>query len=475
MSPLLRRLLPALLTVLVVAALAWVGAAPSAPQGASSQGWTAGKAAAGMADALRVPDPVTVEIPAAVAERVNGDTALFYFSPTCPHCQHAMPEINALATKGGGLSWLGVSTGSATDEELADFKKTYKPAFDIVVDADRAFTRALGARGTPSLYLVRPAPEASTTGTVLLFEAYTPWRRGLGGYLLLRRHPEAPFRDFQGYQSDATCAACHTEEMGSWLLTHHAVAYRTLYHRQRAEDLACVGCHVTGLGQPGGFQVGDHSSPLVDVSCEACHGPSGPHDGERTDARQVCESCHDAKHSVAFSLEKGLPLIDHYKVNALSDAEIEARLTALARGEAERPLLAFPEGPTLGADACLSCHKAEHRSWQKDPHSRAMRNLPEPDRKNVECVSCHATATASGPPPTSLEGFRAGEGVGCEACHGPGGEHVKAPTKDNIVGLGESCPECVIESICTSCHTPAWDPGWDLKARLGAARHDAQP
>jgi hypothetical protein len=70
-----------------------------------------------------------------------------------------------------------------------------------------------------------------------------------------------------------------------------------------------------------------------------------------------------------------------------------------------------------------------------------------------------------------LNEYRMDESVGCEACHGAGGEHVKEPTKDNIVGLGESCPECVIEAICTSCHTPAWDPGWELKTRLNSIRH----
>ena len=63
------------------------------------------------------------------------------------------------------------------------------------------------------------------------------------------------------------------------------------------------------------------------------------------------------------------------------------------------------------------------------------------------------------------------EGVGCEACHGPGGAHVKEPTKDNIVGLGSSCPECVIEAICTSCHTPKWDASWDLQTRMRALQH----
>ena len=47
---------------------------------------------------------------------------------------------------------------------------------------------------------------------------------------------------------------------------------------------------------------------------------------------------------------------------------------------------------------------------------------------------------------------------------------MKAPSASNIVGLGDSCPECVIEEVCTNCHTPTWDPAWHLDTRLGVIR-----
>lgn len=483
MVHLTRRLLPALLLVLVTSAI-WLGAravppaspATSPPAPEASNGWSAGHPAAGVVDVFQQPEPVAAEVPAALGALIQGPTALFYFSPTCPHCQHAMPEVNGLVGK-GDITWIGVSSGSSTKAEMDAFKAKYKPKFQIWVDSDHEFARAFGARSTPCVYVVAPGPSdpnakpSAGMSDVSVSEAYTPWRRGLAGYFLMRRHPDDPFKDFQGYQSDATCGACHTEELASWMLTQHSVAYRTLYRRDRAMDQECVGCHVTGMGSAGGFEMGDHSSPMTDVSCEACHGPSGPHDGEPTDARAACQGCHDKKHSVAFSVEKGLPHIDHFKINTLSDAEIQARIQSLATGDAPRPLLAFPEGPTLGAAACQSCHKTEHKAWKADPHAAAMATLSEADRANPECVSCHATPVASGPLPRALASYRTDEGVGCESCHGPGGAHVAAPSADNIIGLGESCPECVIESICGSCHTPAWDPKWELKTRLAAARH----
>ena len=70
------------------------------------------------------------------------------------------------------------------------------------------------------------------------------------------------------------------------------------------------------------------------------------------------------------------------------------------------------------------------------------------------------------------EHFWIKEGVGCESCHGAGGEHVAAPSKENIVGLGHSCPVCVLESMCTSCHTPKWDPNWNLDERMKFYRQE---
>ena len=443
--------------------------------------WSPGTPAANTAEALKPIAPAVVQLPAALAAKVQGETALFYFSPTCPHCRHIMPEVLGLQGK-DGLRWIGVASGNSKPEELAEFRSTFAPPFPIVLDEGSGFARAVGARSTPTLYLARPVPGAVPVDgavDVELFEGYAPMSPGSGAVLLMRRDPNNAFAHFQGYQGDAVCGMCHLTESMSMALTHHDMAYRTLYLRDRATDEACVKCHVTGLGQPGGFVMGDHGHPQAGVRCEACHGPSGPHDGQRDEASAACVGCHDAEHSIAFSVEKGLPHIDHYKAATMSEAELVARLTALRDGEAPRPLLAFPNAETVGSAACQSCHKTQHKWAKKDPHAGAMGLLKEADAQRVECVSCHATPARYGPAPgalvaaapSSLAEFRTDEGAGCEVCHGPGGAHVQEPRKDNIVGLGDSCPECVIEAVCTSCHTDKWDPKWSLKPRLAAIDH----
>lgn len=480
----LSRGLPALLLCLLALALGLgLGAAPPEPGAeispiqALTASWKPGQTAAGLAQTLMPMSPVRVELPTWLARKITDDTALFYFSPTCPHCRHIMPEVKSLQGK-GGLRWLGVAAAGSSEADLAEFKATFQPGFDILIDsAEREVGTTLAAASTPSLYIARPVSGADLSqarAPIDIIDAWSPMGPGIGSVMLIRRHPNDPFRDFQGYLGNRTCTSCHSQEGLSHALSLHAIAYRTLYMRDRAEDQACVGCHVTGMGQPGGFVIGDHSSMLTGVGCEACHGPSGPHDGSPTVATETCAGCHDAEHSIAFSLEKGVPLIDHFAATGMSEDQLRARLAAMADGSAERPLLAFPKGPTMGAESCKGCHKAVYKSWKKSPHAAAMKSLGEGDGAKPDCARCHATATAMGAlreAPLTLPELRTDEGVGCEACHGSGEAHVAAPSKDNIIGLGESCPECVIESICTSCHTPKWDPRWSTAERLKASKH----
>lgn len=444
-------------------------AAASAAQ--TDRGWSPGVPAADAAALIAGKAPTPVDLPASVASRVSGPTVLFFFSPTCPHCRHVAAEIEALhasltARKLGAV--LGIVSGSGTAAELAEFQATFHTTFPMVVDADRAVQTAMGARSTPSAMLVEPAGK----GKVRARDAWLPFYPGWSA-LVLGRVTGNPFEAYAPgkYVGTAACAPCHGDEHASWTLTLHAVAWRALTRGGTERDPKCTGCHVTGAGQPTGWD-GDPTSALVDVQCEACHGPGGPHDGARQDAATACAACHDAQHSIAFDLQKALPLIDHYRADTLSSEAFEAARRALYDGTAPQTLIAMPQGKNVGSAACLACHEAEHTWWSSDPHAAAMDSLRAKGSTDPACVRCHATAKASGPPPTTLAGFDRLGGVGCESCHGPGETHVAAKGGvDNIVGLGESCPVCVIDAVCTSCHTPEWSPEWNLEAALAKIQH----
>ncbi|HMV66830.1 MAG TPA: multiheme c-type cytochrome [Myxococcota bacterium] len=451
-------------------ALAAVAAAAAADPGTpDARGWTPGQVAANLAHVVgpASDEPVVIQLPRSLAKQIKGRTLLLYFSPSCPHCQRVAPEVARLAVElGDQATVLGIATRSASAADIADFSKRYGFTFRVVQDTDGAMASAIQASGTPSALLVDPVK-----GGFQIVDLWYPYVPGTEAMVRMRASG-SPFSVFEPgrYLGNQACGSCHVQELESWLITHHAIAWGTLVEHDKQGDDQCVSCHVTGYGKAGGWTAG---SPLTDVGCEACHGPGGPHDGQRDDASQACVQCHDADHTIAFSYSKGLPLIDHFRTNTMDAPTWREERERLEEGKVDRSLLAFGAGQNVGSAACATCHAAEHAEWKGSRHGEAMASLlPHGGESKTECVRCHATATTPGPATRTLSDYRTDEGVGCESCHGPGEAHVAAGGgKDNIVGLGESCPVCVIEAVCTSCHTKEWDPLWNLDTRLGAARH----
>lgn len=470
----------ALLAGLVLLAL---GGGRAVADGLDARGWSDGQVAAGAARVLGAPaKDVTIRVPAAVVPHLDRPVMLIYFSPLCPHCQDAQPELSALHTRvKDRIDMLGVASGSAETKDVAGFATTFAVPYPLVHDTEGEVQAAIGVRSTPSALLLMPVKKRGKLVEAKVLDVWYPYLRGFDTLVEMRTaavagvDPWTAFRpgEFHGVSA---CAACHVQEADAWHTTHHSVAWYTLASRGQEGDAACVGCHVTGRGQPGGWD-GDPASMLVDVGCEACHGPGGPHDGARQDPREACVGCHDADHSIAFSVAKGLPGIDHFRANGRDEAWYRASRDALYEGTAPRTLLAFPDGPTVGAKACASCHPTEHAAWAASPHAAAMARLGPKEVSDPGCVRCHATGAASPVPADApVTAWRVDESVGCEACHGPGDAHVKANgAKGTIEGLGDDCPVCVIEAVCTTCHTRKWDPDWDLDVALPKVGHAPKP
>jgi hypothetical protein len=442
--------------------------------GLDARGWHEGQVAKGAAEVLGAMDE-EIDLPPRFAADLSQErpTLLVYFSPACGHCRRVAAEVQALSVRlAGKAELIWVASGGSSKDEIDEFVTTFGITSPVKVDGERNIAAAMQARSTPSVLLV----QADKRGVRARGRWY-PYAPGQDTLVEMRiaGDPWSVMRA-GGYQGNHVCGACHVQETEAWLLSHHSIAWRTLELREEHHNDKCTACHVTGAGQPGGWD-GAEDSPLVDVGCEACHGPSGPHDGAPLAPRETCEGCHDAEHSIRFSYDKGLPLLDHFRTAAMTSEEVLQAHRDLHEGRAPRSLLAFDEGTYVGSEACASCHTSQHGWWKDDRHGRAMETLKKAGSDaDARCVSCHATPLEAGFVGTDPGRFRVSEGVGCESCHGPGGAHVAAAGgKENIEGLGEDCPVCVIEAVCTSCHTRAWHPTWHLETHLPKVAHGIAP
>jgi hypothetical protein len=133
------------------------------------------------------------------------------------------------------------------------------------------------------------------------------------------------------YVGAGKCKMCHSKQQKAWAETKHAKAFDALKAttpeqlkkmnellktavESPATDSACVHCHVTGYGQPGGYPAADSakSAAVAFVGCEACHGPGSPHMAvpmSDKEARkksvvaptvETCQKCHTAEISPKF-------------------------------------------------------------------------------------------------------------------------------------------------------------------------------
>ena len=107
--------------------------------------------------------------------------------------------------------------------------------------------------------------------------------------------------DFEGRKK---CSSCHKSQAKSWAETAHAKAMESLKPGERkeakekagldpdldyTEDKDCVGCHVDGWEQKGGYSLERPKKWTAAVGCESCHGPGKKYRGEHRKGGQAFE------------------------------------------------------------------------------------------------------------------------------------------------------------------------------------------
>jgi hypothetical protein len=119
------------------------------------------------------------------------------------------------------------------------------------------------------------------------------------------------------YLGLSSCQRCHPEEFAAYISSAHAHAYETLSKEYQHRDSNCIGCHSVGYGEHGGFtgvRIIGSTTDLIDVQCEACHGPGTEHsrDGNyNRNAVESCTRCHTPEHDANFDFEKAWARIAH--------------------------------------------------------------------------------------------------------------------------------------------------------------------
>jgi hypothetical protein len=106
------------------------------------------------------------------------------------------------------------------------------------------------------------------------------------------------------FEGRKKCSSCHKAQAKSWRDTAHAKAMDSLKPNERKEaklkadldpekdytqDKDCVGCHVDGFGEKGGYTIESPKKMLAAVGCESCHGPGRLYRGDHRKAGQIFE------------------------------------------------------------------------------------------------------------------------------------------------------------------------------------------
>lgn len=303
------------------------------------------------------------------------------------------------------------------------------------------------------------------------------------------------------------------------------IALRSGIPGEPQESPMCLGCHATAADTED-WQRDDTFSLKDGVQCEKCHGPGS----EYADARvmmnrklalskglvipsaETCQRCHSEKgsHTAVLKrppvdIQEALQKIAHptppvWKYDKLeipqpgtpaTNSQGAAPLATAASnsGAGNGPVDASSRPKYLGSQACGTCHAGrehgfQYSRWRASKHADAYASLSTPEgwriaaemgiagdpRTSPACLVCHSTAYRD-PAGGVLESFSPQEGVGCEACHGPGSKYAtESVMKNKDLALKEGLRR-VTRDTCLGCHAKAHGKPFDYETALVSIAH----
>jgi len=130
-----------------------------------------------------------------------------------------------------------------------------------------------------------------------------------------------------------------------------------------------------------------------------------------------------------------------------------------------------------GLPVCGNCHVGQNAEWQETAHSRAWEDLQASGHAAESCEGCHTVGANGNFVVDANVGWTAtGDprywDVQCEACHGPGLEHVTNP--DATQPLASIKVGVALESGCGECHQGVHNPfveEWSQSRHANESNH----
>jgi hypothetical protein len=108
-----------------------------------------------------------------------------------------------------------------------------------------------------------------------------------------------------------------------------------------------------------------------------------------------------------------------------------------------------PTEPTyVPGSKCKTCHIKQFKAHALTPHGTAFENIKDAgEETNPTCLQCHSTGYGKPGGFADAQSTADLAGVTCQACHGPGSDHIAAPKEQKKQTIHKATSE-----TCVSCH-----------------------
>lgn len=281
---------------------------------------------------------------------------------------------------------------------------------------------------------------------------------------IMQHHPKEEFG----------CTICHK---GQGRATTVADAHGHVHHwpkpmlAREQLDQSCPKCH-TDRWLPEVPRYNAAMDLFYEHGCLSCHklrgrggdiGPDISQAGQLHDAEWHFKHFKDPKSVVETSEMPNDNLSDEearlltFLVMCYQGESIPTELLSNPTHEVAQMKLPEPLDPLalegfVGSQYCIGCHGATHpatvKTWRESKMATTYERIRYESVKD-NCLPCHSTGL------NSKTGHYAEEGIGCEACHGPGREAVRLV----LAGKMNEHKELIridrnSKPVCERCHNP---------------------